>query len=297
MQGDDDQMTPPDTAAGLPQEDRPVEHAQGHWLLARLGKRVLRPGGAGLTRTLLDSAGITGSEVVEFAPGLGWTARRIIEREPASYLGVDQDAAAAATVRTSVRGRGRVQVADVSATGLASQSTDLIVGEAMLTMQSDAKKREIVGEAARLLRPGGRYVVHELALTPEDIGSAVRTQLRQALARAVQVNARPMTVSEWREMIADQGLVIERVVTAPMALLEPTRIVSDEGLWPAIRFATRVVRRRDTRRRVLLMRRTFHRNRDNLVAVGIVARKPGTPPAGLGSHTRAAATLSDVKGE
>ena len=32
----------------LPYADRPVASAPGHWVLARAGKRVLRPGGAAL---------------------------------------------------------------------------------------------------------------------------------------------------------------------------------------------------------------------------------------------------------
>ena len=30
----------------LPHADRPISSAPGHWVLARAGKRVLRPGGA-----------------------------------------------------------------------------------------------------------------------------------------------------------------------------------------------------------------------------------------------------------
>ena len=40
-----------------------------HWLLARLGKRVLRPGGLGITRALLDGLAVgPEDDVVEFAP-------------------------------------------------------------------------------------------------------------------------------------------------------------------------------------------------------------------------------------
>ena len=57
----------------------------GHWLLARMGKRVLRPGGVELTRQMLDALDIGASDdVVEFAPGLGLTARAALEREPRS---------------------------------------------------------------------------------------------------------------------------------------------------------------------------------------------------------------------
>jgi len=38
----------------LPEEDKDVTRMQGHWLLARMGKRVLRPGGLELTHRLLE---------------------------------------------------------------------------------------------------------------------------------------------------------------------------------------------------------------------------------------------------
>ena len=52
----------------LPQSDRDVEHLQGHWLLARIGKRVLRPGGKKLTGRMLAKTELEGKDVVEFAP-------------------------------------------------------------------------------------------------------------------------------------------------------------------------------------------------------------------------------------
>ena len=38
----------PPSDVPLPYADRPVATAPGHWVLARAGKRVLRPGGAPL---------------------------------------------------------------------------------------------------------------------------------------------------------------------------------------------------------------------------------------------------------
>ena len=68
----------------------------GHWLLARLGKRVLRPGGRSLTRQMLGAPDIGSADsVVEFAPGLGVTARLALQRCPRSYTGVERDEGAA----------------------------------------------------------------------------------------------------------------------------------------------------------------------------------------------------------
>ena len=80
----------------------------GHWLLAQMGKRVLRPGGVELTRRMLEALDIRSTdEVVEFAPGLGVTARAALEREPASYTGIERDETAARQVASYLKGPGR----------------------------------------------------------------------------------------------------------------------------------------------------------------------------------------------
>ena len=158
-------------------------------------------------------------------------------------------------------------------TGLPDASADVVVGEAILTMQPDRAKHAIVAEAARLLRTGGRYAVHELALAPDDLPDDVKTDIRQALAGAIKVNARPLTIAEWRQMLVAHGLVVEHVATAPMAWLQPGRLIADEGLFGALRFARNLLTHHDARRRVLRMRRTFRRYREQLTAVAIVANK------------------------
>ncbi len=264
--------------APLPSSNRDDDHLQGHWLLARLGKRVLRPGGVELTRTLLARAELAHADVLELAPGLGRTATEILAHNPRSYVGAESDPDAANLVRGVLAGHGpgyhEVRVTDAAETGLPDASADVVIGEAMLTMQGDSAKHAIVAEAARVLRPGGRYAIHELALTPDDVPEEISTDVRQSLARAIKVNARPLTVAEWSQLLAGHGLVVEHVATAPMALLQPRRVIADEGLSGALRFAKNLLVQRAARKRVLLMRRTFRRHRERLAAVAIIAHKP-----------------------
>ena len=124
-------------------------------------------------------------------------------------------------VRSIVSGHGDVRVVDAVDTGLPDASADAVLGEAMLTMQSDKAKQDIVAEAARPLRPGGRYAIHELALTPDDLSDDVKTDIRQALAKSIKVNARPLTVAEWKQMLADHGLTVYRVETAQWPCCDP----------------------------------------------------------------------------
>jgi SAM-dependent methyltransferase len=250
------------------------EDLQGHWLLARLGKRVLRPGGLELTRTLLARAEATDADVLELAPGLGRTATEILARRPRAYLGAKADHDAAEMARNVVAGHEEIRVADAGATGLPDASADVVIGEAMLTMQGDVAQHAIVAEAARL-RPRGRYAIHELALTPDTVSDEISTDIRESLARAIKVNARPLTVAEWSQLLAGHGLVVDYVVTAPMALPEPRRVIADEGLLGALRFARNLLVHHDARRRVLGMRSTLRKHRERLAAVAIIAHKPG----------------------
>ena len=165
------------------------KHLQGHWLLAKLGKRVLRPGGRKLTTWMVETANPSGKRVIELAPGLGLTAAQILERHPQSYIGVDEDDHAVETTQKAVGNQGKVIAAKADATGLEAQSADLIIGEAMLTMQGEKGKAAIISEAWRILAPGGQYAIHELALRPDDVAEETAEDLRKALARSILVNA------------------------------------------------------------------------------------------------------------
>lgn len=254
----------------LPQADRPIDDVQGHWLLARLGKRVLRPGGLELTTQLLDEVHLPGAEVVELAPGIGRTATLILAAEPAGYVGVDADPSAAALV---VGERGRIVTADAADTGLPGGSADVVIGEAMLTMQSPRGKKAIIDEAVRVLKPAGHYAIHELGLQPDDLDPAIADEIRKALARSIKVNARPLTAAEWTALLTEAGLGVEWVGRAPMALLQMRRNL-DEGVRGVLRVAWNLVRNPGARRRVLSVRRTFTRYADQLTGIALVARKP-----------------------
>lgn len=177
-------------------------------------------------------------------------------------------------MRRIVGDRGRTVVADAAATTLPATCADVVIGEAMLTMQGDQSKDAVIAEAARLLRPGGCYAIHELALGPGAVPEVVGTEVRQGLARAIRVNSRPPPVDGWRALLEAHGLVVDHVDTAPMALLEPRRIVADEGLLGALRFARNLLTQPDARHRVLAMRRTFRTHRAHLTAVAITAHRP-----------------------
>ena len=143
-----------------------------------------------------------------------------------------------------------------------------------LSLNPNNKTPVIVDEAVRVLRPGGRYAIHELGLQPDDLDDEFKTELRKNLARVIKVNARPLTVVEWTELLENAGLVVEWTDTAPMALLKMRRNLADEGLLGTLRIIKNALRDKEARRRMLAMRKLFNEHSDVLRGVALVARKP-----------------------
>ena len=148
----------------------------------------------------------------------------------------------------------------------------LLCGVAWLTLRPAPPA--IVAEAARVLRSGGRYAIHELGVAPDDIDEEYYTRLRRDLARAIHVNARPMTAAAWRQLMEDAGLEVDWVGTAPMALLKMSRNLRDEGLGGALRIVRNVMRDKELRARILQMRSVFTRYQKDMVGIAVVAHKP-----------------------
>jgi hypothetical protein len=93
------------------------------------------------------------------------------------------------------------------------------------------------------------------------------------LSDDIHVGVRPLTASEWCELLKDAGLTVTAQHFAPMHLLEPARLVRDEGLLRAIGFAWNVARDSAARRRVLRMIRSFRKYREHLAAIVLVCVK------------------------
>lgn len=259
----------------LPGMGLKIEKMPGHWLLAQLGKRVLRPGGLELTQQMLDALAVTSEDdVIEFAPGLGVTAQMTLANSPATYTAVEADAEAAQNVQQYLSGNHQsCVVGRAEKTGLSDAGATVIYGEAMLTMQSTNKKVKIIQEAKRLLQSGGRYGIHELCLTPDDLDEAFKKEIQKVLSGVIHVNARPLTVSEWQVLFKAEGFKVKATSTNSMHLLEMPRMIQDEGLGGTLRIAWNILRNPAARKRVLAMRRVFRQYEKHLGAVMLVVEK------------------------
>ncbi len=92
----------------------------------------------------------------------------VSDRDPKSYRGVDRDQQVVDIISKLTSEKATIPAScvqrDAADTGLESNSADVVIGEAVLTMQTERGKQAIIGEAFRLLRAGGTYSIHELGL-------------------------------------------------------------------------------------------------------------------------------------
>ena len=254
-------------------EGQSPQKMQGHWVLARAGKRVLRPGGIELTRKMLNALAIgSGDDVVEFAPGMGATAGMVLERHPRSYCAVERDAAAASLMRRRFNGVTIVQQR-AEDSGLPDACANVVYSEALLSMQTPQQKRRIIAEACRLLSEGGRCGIQELCLLPDHISEKVRQEIQAAMSREIHVGVQPLCYSEWARLFEENGLKVKWSDSAPMHLLEPRRLLRDEGIGGGLRMAFNVATNPSLGGRILAMRRLFRKYQEHLGAIAIVAER------------------------
>src|SRR5690554_2029600 len=119
-----------------------MNYDQGHWLLAKMGKKVLRPGGRILTEDLIENLNISNTDdVVEFAPGIGHTAKLTLKRNPNTYTAVEVNRTAAKNLKRKFKKKDiRIVNSSAAKSGLTADSADKVYGEAMLTMQSRSEE-------------------------------------------------------------------------------------------------------------------------------------------------------------
>jgi hypothetical protein len=100
-----------------------------------------------------------------------------------------------------------------------------------------------------------------------------REEIRRAIAQDIHHGTWPLTATEWQDLLASQGLTIQTHTTVPMQLLEPQRVIEDEGLPGAILFAWNLINNPIARQRVLSMRQIFHKYQAYLKGIMLVGVK------------------------
>ena len=163
------------------------------------------PGGLELTRRLARSLGLrSGQKVLDVASGPGATAFLLAAEFGVEVEGVDlgEQSVAKANAKAAEQGieqQVRFTVGDAEALPLADASVDAVVCECAFCTFPD--KATAARELARVLRPGGRLGITDVALDPTRLDDELRSMAGWVACLA---DARPL--DEYVSLLEAEGL-------------------------------------------------------------------------------------------
>jgi len=249
------------------------ETATGHQVMAAAGKKILRPGGKAATKQLFQWAEFKpGETVLELAASFGYSAIALAKRYGVQVVGVEKNPESVARARANIQAAGledQVQVieGDIFHLERIPGQFDYVLAEAILTMQSLPAKVKILDGVRDRLKPGGKFLSHELLATAQE------EDIHRALAATLRVNSTPLSQTNWIDICEAAGLQVLQHQTGDMELLNPTRIIQDEGVMDAIKFFWNVLTQTRVRNRLLAIRRVFKQYRQELGYITLCAER------------------------
>lgn len=233
--------------------------ASGHQVLAAAGKKYLRPGGRAATEQLFGWANFQpGETVLELASSFGYSAIALAKRYGVKVVGVEKDSDSVARARVNIHAAGlenKIEIieGDIFDLEAIPGQFDYVLAEAILTMQSPARKAKILAGIHNKLKPKGKFLSHELLARDKE------EQIRTELAQVIRVNSTPLSEANWIIACETAGLQVQKHKTGEMALLNLGRMIQDEGIVNTVRILGNVLTHEPIRKRLLEMRSVFQK--------------------------------------
>ncbi|MBW4682620.1 MAG: class I SAM-dependent methyltransferase [Microcoleus vaginatus WJT46-NPBG5] len=238
--------------------------ASGHEILAAAGKTILRPGGRTATEQLFQWANFQpGETVLELASSFGYSAIALAQRFGVRVVGVEKNPESVDRARANVQAAGlagQVEIieGDIFHLDAISEQFDWVFAEAILSMQSAPGKAKILKEIRSRLKPGGKFLSHEM------VAKSREAEIHQDLAQIVRSNTTPLSEANWKAAFTTAGLQVQQQKTGTLALLDLRQVIQDEGLLSTAKILWNVLTHPQIRQRVLAMRGVFKKYQQDL---------------------------------
>jgi SAM-dependent methyltransferase len=238
--------------------------APGYEVLAAAGKKILRPGGKLATSQLLAWAGFQpGETVLELASSFGISAINLAKTYGVKVVGVEKDTNSIALARRNIQAAGltgqvKIIEGDIFHLEEISGHFDYILAEAILTMQSIPLKAKILTQVKSHLKPGGKFLAHEL------FGRENLEEIHRELSKVNHVNVTPLSEIGWINACENAGLTVQKYQTGAMRILNPIDIIKDEGIADTGKIFWNLLRHKIIRDRILEMKNVFQKYHEDL---------------------------------
>ena len=238
--------------------------APGHQVLAAVGKKLLRPGGKQATEQLFTWANFQpGETVLELASSFGESAIALVQRFDVRVVGVEKNPNSVIKARENIQKAGladKIQIieGDIFHLEAITEKFDYVLAEAIITMQSSFGKAKLLKAIKDHLKPDGKFLSHEMLLKGN------KNQVYRVLSQSIRINSQPLTVNEWELACQAAGLTVQQSQTGPMALLNFSKMIEDEGICHTLKMGWKVLTNPPLRQRVGEMRHSFQEYQQDL---------------------------------
>ncbi|MGM3306130.1 SAM-dependent methyltransferase [Anabaena sp. WFMT] len=238
--------------------------ASGHQVLAAAGKKYLRPGGRIATEKLCQWANFQpGETVLELASSFGYSAISLVQRYHVKVVGIEKNPESVASARANIRAAGleneiEIIEGDIFHLDIIPGKFDYVFAEAILTMQSPQGKAKLLTEIHNRLKPGGKFLSHELLANDKE------AEIRADLAQVIKANSTPLSATNWIQVFTQAGLQVQKHEVGAMSLLNWWRMLQDEGIFKTMQILWNILTKPDIRKRVLEMRHVFQKYQQEL---------------------------------
>lgn len=244
----------------------------GHTFLAELGKKRLRPGGKLATDWLINRGNFSSDKkVLEIACNMGTTTIELAKTFGCKITAIDLDFKALEKARANAKKAGvdnivTFEKANAMQLPYEDNSFDIVINEAMLTMQNQQGKNKCLDEYYRVLKHGGVLLTHDVKLTQND------EKLCRELSKAINVTVSPLIEESWTDLAYSHKFEKVETLTGDMTLMTPNGMIYDEGFIGTLKIIKNALKR-ENRPQFFTMFKTFSRNKEKLGFIAMASYK------------------------
>ena len=244
----------------------------GHKFLAKLGKKRLRPGGKLATDWLIEQGQFSSDKkVLEVACNMGTTTIELAKKYGCQITAVDLDTKALeqahlAAAKAGVEEFVTFEKANAMKLPYEDDTFDIVINEAMLTMQTEKGKAKCMEEYYRVLKPGGVLLTHDVMLKQKD--EAVRVEL----SRAINVNVGPLAEGSWIQLARSHDFDRVDTFVGEMTLMSVSGMIYDEGLGGTLKICFNALKK-DNYSQFMKMFKMFQKNQEKLGFIAMASWK------------------------
>lgn len=253
-----------------------------HLFLAKLGKKMLRPGGKEGTDRIIEACDLQAeTTVLEVAPNMGTTAMHLAKTYGCKITGIDINIDSVKKAQENILNANldhliSIQHGNALDLPFEDESFDVVINEAMLTMLPHELKLKALTEYRRVLKPGGVLATHDLLLKQELEGNQLYEELK-ALRKLILVNAQPMTESDWTHLFEEAQFSSIEPATGKLHLLSLKGLVVDEGWDGLIQMIENARKSEDDEEYFFSLIDNFDKNNELYGHITMIAKKNHTP--------------------